>query len=199
MARKERFKQVTGAGCSPGGEKIARANERGTTHAYYIDWLAITRATYILEMKASTFRVFSCCIALAGASCAAPRRPSTPAPAQAPPVPLIPAAIPSPNPKLPPVPAVRGPLQITVTYPKPEQLLTVRDSNFIFGTVGTGDAALRINGVAVPVWPNGAFMGWLPVPPDSAAPVGSGTRSNTAGPSDSRRDSGAQPQAPSCP
>lgn len=119
-------------------------------------------------MKASTFRVFSCSIALAGASCAAPRRPSTPVPAPAPPVPLIPAAIPSPNPKLPPVPAVRGPLQITVTYPKPEQLLTVRDSNFIFGTVGTGDAALRINGVAVPVWPNGAFMGWLPVPPDSA-------------------------------
>jgi N-acetylmuramoyl-L-alanine amidase len=47
-------------------------------------------------------------------------------------------------------------------------MLTVRDSNFIFGSVGTGDAALRINGVAVPVWPNGAFMGWLPVPPDSA-------------------------------
>jgi N-acetylmuramoyl-L-alanine amidase len=63
---------------------------------------------------------------------------------------------------------VRGPLQISVTYPKPEQLLTVRDSNFIFGSVGTGSAALRINGVAVPVWPNGAFMGWLPVPPDSA-------------------------------
>jgi len=138
------------------------------TNAYYMDWLAITRATYILEMKASTFRVFSCCIAFAGASCAAPRRPSAPVPAPAPPVPLIPAVIPSPNPKLPPVPQVRGPLQITVTYPKPDQLLTVRDSNFIFGTVGTGDAALRINGVAVPVWPNGAFMGWLPVPPDSA-------------------------------
>jgi len=137
-------------------------------HAYYMDWLAITRATYILEMKASTFRVLSCCIAFAGASCAAPRRPSGPVPAPAPPVPLIPAVIPSPNPKLPPVPEVRGPLQITVTYPKPDQLLTVRDSNFIFGTVGTGDAALRINGVAVPVWPNGAFMGWLPVPPDSA-------------------------------
>jgi N-acetylmuramoyl-L-alanine amidase len=63
---------------------------------------------------------------------------------------------------------VRGPLQITVVYPKPDQLLTVRDSNFIFGSVGTGDAALSINGVAVPVWPDGAFMGWLPVPPDNA-------------------------------
>jgi N-acetylmuramoyl-L-alanine amidase len=117
-------------------------------------------------MKAPTIRVFAGCIALASASCAPARRPP-PAPTPAP-APLIPAAIPAPNPKLPPVPEVRGPLQITVTYPKPEQLLTVRDSNFIFGSVGTGDAALRINGVAVPVWPNGAFMGWLPVPPDSA-------------------------------
>ncbi|HEX9083807.1 MAG TPA: N-acetylmuramoyl-L-alanine amidase [Gemmatimonadaceae bacterium] len=82
--------------------------------------------------------------------------------------PLVPAPVPPASPKLPPVPEVRGPLQISVAYPKPEQLLTVRDSNFIFGTVGTGGAALRINGVAVPVWPNGAFMGWLPVPPDSA-------------------------------
>ena len=47
-------------------------------------------------------------------------------------------------------------------------MLTVRDSNFIFGSVGSGDAALSINGVAVPVWPNGAFMGWLAVPRDSA-------------------------------
>ncbi|HMG70571.1 MAG TPA: hypothetical protein VK544_05610, partial [Gemmatimonadaceae bacterium] len=82
--------------------------------------------------------------------------------------PLVPAPLPPPNSKLPPVPEVRGPLVISVAYPKPEQLLTVRDSNFIFGTVGTGAAALRINGVAVPVWPDGAFMGWLPVPPDSA-------------------------------
>ena len=135
---------------------------------HYIDWPAIVRATYILEMKASTIRVFSCCLVLVGASCTTARRPTAPVPALPPPQPLIPAPIPAPNPKLPPVPAVRGPLQISVTYPKPDQLLTVRDSNFIFGSVGTGDAALRINGVAVPVWPNGAFMGWLPVPPDSA-------------------------------
>ena len=114
-------------------------------------------------MKASNLRVFTCCAVLASASCTpAPR---TPAPA---PIPVVPAPLPGPNPKLPPVPEVRGPLQINVVYPKPDQLLTVRDSNFIFGSVGSGDAALQINGVAVPVWPNGAFMGWLPVPPDSA-------------------------------
>ncbi len=117
-------------------------------------------------MKASTIRVFACCLAVAGASCRPAPGPSAPVPVPVPP--LVPAPLPAANPKLPPVPEVRGPLQISVTYPKPEQMLTVRDSNFIFGTVGTGDAALRINGVAVPVYPNGSFMGWLPVPPDSA-------------------------------
>lgn len=115
-------------------------------------------------MKASTIRVFACCLALASASCR-PTGPSTPAPVTPP---LIPAPPPGANPKLPPVPDVRGPLQINVVYPKPNQMLEVRDSNFVFGSVGSGDAALRINGVAVPVWPNGAFMAWLPVPPDNA-------------------------------
>jgi N-acetylmuramoyl-L-alanine amidase len=117
-------------------------------------------------MKASTIRVFASCVALAGASCRPAAGPSTPAPVPIPP--LVPAPLPPANPKLPPVPDVRGPLQISVTYPKPDQMLTARDSNFIFGNVGTGDAALQINGVAVPVYPNGAFMGWLAVPADSA-------------------------------
>ena len=117
-------------------------------------------------MKASVLRVFACCLAFVGASCAT--APARPAPPPAPVPPLVPAPLPPEHPKLPPVPAVRGPVQINVVYPKPEQLLTVRDSNFIFGSVGSGDAALRINGVPVPVWPNGAFIGWLPVPPDSA-------------------------------
>jgi N-acetylmuramoyl-L-alanine amidase len=119
-------------------------------------------------MKAWTCRGFACCVAVAGASCAPAPRPSAPAPVPVTFPPLVPAPVPAASPKLPPVPEVRGPLHISVAYPRPEQLLTVRDSNFIFGSVGTGDAALRINGVAVPVWPNGAFMGWLPVPPESA-------------------------------
>jgi N-acetylmuramoyl-L-alanine amidase len=115
-------------------------------------------------MRALTIRLFACCALLALAC-----RPATPgAPVPEPFPPLTPAPLPPPNPNLPAVPQVLGPVQISVTYPKPDQMLTTRDSNFIFGTVGTGDAALRINGVAVPVYPNGAFMGWLPVPPDSA-------------------------------
>lgn len=119
-------------------------------------------------MKAWTCKGFACCVAVASASCAPAPRPSAPAPVPLTFPPLVPAPVPPASPKLPPVPEVRGPLKVIVAYPRPEQLLTVRDSNFVFGSVGTGDAALRINGVAVPVWPNGAFMGWLPVPPDSA-------------------------------
>src|SRR5690349_17975618 len=116
-------------------------------------------------MKSSAVRVFSCCAVVVAMSCA-PRTPTAPPPA---PVPTVPAPVPPPSgTKLPPVPDVRGPLQIDVVYPKADQLLTARDSNFIFGSVGSGDAALAINGHLVPVWPNGAFMGWLPVPPDSA-------------------------------
>jgi N-acetylmuramoyl-L-alanine amidase len=66
------------------------------------------------------------------------------------------------------VPEVRGPVQLKVQYPDSGQLIQARDSNFIFGSVGTGDAGLRINGALVPVWPNGAFFGWLPVPSQQA-------------------------------
>jgi N-acetylmuramoyl-L-alanine amidase len=62
---------------------------------------------------------------------------------------------------------VTGPLDIKVVYPSAGQLIQSKDSNFIFGSVGNGDAALTINGVPTPVWPNGSFMGWLPNPPAS--------------------------------
>src|SRR3954463_12097705 len=119
-------------------------------------------------MRSLTIKMFACSAALAVVACAPAAGPAARPPAAAPIPPLVPATLPAANPKLPPVPEVRGPLKITVSYPKPDQLLTVRDSNFIFGSVGTGDAALQINGVAVPVYPNGAFMGWMHVPPDSA-------------------------------
>jgi N-acetylmuramoyl-L-alanine amidase len=44
-------------------------------------------------------------------------------------------------------------------------MIAVRDSTFIFGSVGTGRAALDINGTPVRVHPNGAFLAFLPVPP----------------------------------
>src|SRR5687767_6148513 len=69
---------------------------------------------------------------------------------------------------LPPVPLVTGPLAPRVVYPMANAMIQARDSNFIFGSVGNGTAALTINGAPVPVLPNGAFLAWLPVPPHEA-------------------------------
>ena len=71
-------------------------------------------------------------------------------------------------PTLPPVPLVEGPLKPSVRYPGADALIQARDSTFLFGTVGNGNATLRINGVLVPVAPNGAYLAFLPVPPASA-------------------------------
>lgn len=65
---------------------------------------------------------------------------------------------------LPPVPARTGPLAIDVVYPDEGAQLTAADSNFIFGSVGNGQARLTINGQPVEVAANGAFLGFLPVP-----------------------------------
>jgi N-acetylmuramoyl-L-alanine amidase len=65
---------------------------------------------------------------------------------------------------LPAITLVDGPLNIKVVYPRPNQEIQVRDSNFIFGSVGSGKATLSINGYDVPVAPNGAFLGFIPVP-----------------------------------
>ncbi|MEO7647349.1 MAG: hypothetical protein ABIV11_03830, partial [Gemmatimonadaceae bacterium] len=68
------------------------------------------------------------------------------------------------NPSLPAIPLVTAPVAINVVYPTANSLVASRDSNFIFGSIGNGNAALFINGEAAPVWPNGAFLAFLPVP-----------------------------------
>jgi N-acetylmuramoyl-L-alanine amidase len=50
-------------------------------------------------------------------------------------------------------------------FPSANEAISVRDSNFIFGSVGNGHATMTINGTAVPVAPNGTFLAYLPVPP----------------------------------
>ncbi len=67
-------------------------------------------------------------------------------------------------PPLPEIPLVTGPVAIHVQYPRSTGRIAVRDSNFLFGTVGTGRAQLLVNGTPVRVEPNGAFLAWLPVP-----------------------------------
>ena len=107
-------------------------------------------------------------LALMGACSANPGT----APAPLPPRP--PDSVPMTNPgvdppirnDLPPVPARQGALRIEVMYPGDNAALSTADSNFIFGHVGTGGAALTINGAAVDVAANGAFLGFVPVPRD---------------------------------
>jgi len=113
-------------------------------------------------------RPFAGALAAAGfsvmlAACGTPRPATAPAPAAIA-APAGPAGV---KPVLPPIPHVTGPIAVSVVYPRPGALITSRDSNFILGSVGTGDATLTINGTPVPVRPNGAFLAWLPVP-DSA-------------------------------
>jgi N-acetylmuramoyl-L-alanine amidase len=68
---------------------------------------------------------------------------------------------------LPEVPVVRGPLAIRVVYPPPDAMVRAKDSSFLLGSVGTGDARLTVNGYPVRVWPNGAWLAWIPLPQDS--------------------------------
>jgi len=87
---------------------------------------------------------------------------------------VAPAPSPAPPPArtvarpVPPVPAVDGPLLIHVQYPSAGQVITSRDSNFIFGQIGSGKATLRINGHPARVYPNGAFLAYVPNPPASS-------------------------------
>ena len=144
-------------------ERPPRSGDPGTENAIpsQQDDLAPTMKT-----RNSRRLILAVTIVALGSACA-PRRPAAPAPtpAAALPAPLTPAPVPAANPGLPPPPHVTGPLQIKVVYPTAGQLIQSKDSNFIFGSVGNGDAALTINGVPTPVWPNGAFIGWLPNPP----------------------------------
>lgn len=64
-------------------------------------------------------------------------------------------------------PTIRNPIALRVVYPAPEDLVRVRDSSFLLGSVASGDVRLTINGSQVRVWPNGAWLAWLPFPPDS--------------------------------
>ena len=100
----------------------------------------------------------ACCLALAACPRAIP-------PASVPSVsPADSAGMPPAPRALPPIPPVDGPLAIRVVYPGANALIASRDSNFIFGSVGSGRAMLEINGAPVQVHPNGAFIAFLPVP-----------------------------------
>lgn len=70
------------------------------------------------------------------------------------------------SPALPPIPEANGALNIRVIHPTSTQERPNVDSTFIYGSVGRGGVALEINGAAVPVARNGAFITYLPTPRD---------------------------------
>src|SRR6476660_1342705 len=76
-----------------------------------------------------------------------------------------------PSRSLPPVPPVLGPLAIRVMYPAPDAVLQIRDSSFLFGTAGSGEARVTVNGQPARVWPNGAWLAYVALPLDSVVPV----------------------------
>jgi len=120
-------------------------------------------------------RLSTACVIASCTSARTPPRPAPTAPAAVTPTQVAPPVAVAPTPAqanapagpkpLPPIPLLEGPLTPNVVYPDPNQAISVRDSNFIFGSVGNGRATLTINGADVPVAPNGAFLAFLPVPP----------------------------------
>jgi N-acetylmuramoyl-L-alanine amidase len=129
------------------------------------DYQTLRIALYLPPMPHLRPNALRAALILSAASVACGGRtvigPPAPAPA---PIPSAPAA-PIITPGLPPVPEVDGPLAIKVVYPQTNQIVTSRDSNFIFGSIGSGKATLTINGVPARVYPNGAFIAFLANPP----------------------------------
>lgn len=128
------------------------------------------RSDYLAPMRALPLRIPSA-IALATTLGCYPGPVASP-PSPVPPEPTPPHLVVETEeqpPPLPPVPRVVGPLDLRVVYPPEGAQVAARDSNFVYGSVGSGAASLTINGMVVPVQPNGAFLAFLPVPPGPQA------------------------------
>ncbi len=80
------------------------------------------------------------------------------------------AAVPVAASGLPGMDSVSGPLDLVVRYPGEGATIAARDSTFLFGSTGTGRATLTVNGTPVKVWPNGAWLAWVPLPADTIMP-----------------------------
>lgn len=65
------------------------------------------------------------------------------------------------------VPELGNSLGLRVVYPDTDDVVRVRDSSFLFGSVAAGEVQLSINGHPVRVWPNGAWLAWIPFPEDT--------------------------------
>ena len=64
-------------------------------------------------------------------------------------------------------PDVQDPVGLRVIYPALTDVVRARDTSFLFGSVADGKTRVTINGYPVRVWPNGAWLAWIPFPPDT--------------------------------
>lgn len=69
---------------------------------------------------------------------------------------------------IPPAAAVHGRIRLTVAYPAPGSAVDARDSIFVFGNSGTGDAHVTVDGTPARVAPDGGWLAWIAIPGDSA-------------------------------
>lgn len=109
---------------------------------------------------------------LAGSLLAACSRPAVspsiePAPVDSSPAAVAEALVEAAAGRLPEVDSVVGPLRLRIQYPAANAIVDAGDSTFIFGTTGTGNATLTIDGAPVRVAPNGAWLAWVGLPRDS--------------------------------
>jgi N-acetylmuramoyl-L-alanine amidase len=105
------------------------------------------------------------CAGIVGSACA--RSATVPGPAPTAPSPARAPAESLASPELPAMKPVRGPLDLRVVYPPSDAVLQVRDSSFLFGTAGSGDARVTVDGQPAKVWPNGAWLAYVALPGDS--------------------------------
>ena len=77
------------------------------------------------------------------------------------------------------VPVVQDPVRLRVVYPALTDVVRVRDSSFLFGSVARGNTRVTINGHPVRVWPNGAWLAWLPFPAETLMQFRIEARSST--------------------
>ena len=115
-------------------------------------------------------------IVVAASACAAREEPETVRPPAPVPLRAEDVAVPA----LPPIPFADGPLRLDVAYPPEGGVVTARDSNFIFGSTGSGRASLSINGHTIQVKPNGAFLAFIPVPEDGVYRLEARKKAETA-------------------
>jgi N-acetylmuramoyl-L-alanine amidase len=64
-----------------------------------------------------------------------------------------------------------APLRIVVAHPAPGATIDVGDSLFLFGSLSDPAAHLTVAGHQVPVFPDGGWLAWIPIPRDSLVTV----------------------------